>query len=161
MKYIERFTFHETGAKVFRMQSLKKYEITDSRRREIQDIIFHILNGKKEITFAYLYGSFLENFFRDVDVAVYLGKELTKRDVLHFELALESELEEKTGFPADVRILNYSPLPFRFKVFKDGYLLLTRDERIRTDFECLTIVEHHDFNFYRKRYRREALGLEV
>lgn len=141
------------------MQSLKKYEITDSRRREIKDSILHILNGKMEITFAYLYGSFLENLFRDVDVAVYMDKELTKKDALHFELALERELEEETGFPVDVRILNYSPLSFRFKVFKDGYLLLTRDERIRSDFECLTIVEYHDFNFYRKRYRREALGL--
>jgi len=142
------------------MQSLKRYKITDSRRREIQDTILNMLNGRKEIIFAYIHGSFLENHFRDVDVAIYLDKELTKKDAVHFELALERELEEKTGFPADVRILNYSPLSFRFKVFKDGCLLLTRDEKVRCDFECLTIVEYHDFNFYRKRYRREALGLE-
>jgi len=143
-----------------KMQSLKRYKITDSRRREIQDTILNMLNGRKEIIFAYIHGSFLENHFRDVDVAIYLDKELTKKDAVHFELALERELEEKTGFPADVRILNYSPLSFRFKVFKDGCLLLTRDEKVRCDFECLTIVEYHDFNFYRKRYRREALGLE-
>ena len=58
-----------------------------------------------------------------------------------------------------MRILNAAPLAFRFKVIKDGILLCSEDERKRSDFESLTLVEHHDFAVHKEAYRREALGI--
>ena len=88
-------------------------------------------------------------------------KKLDKKEAIHLEFEIESELENAVHFPVDVRILNRSPLSFRYNVFKEGTLLFSKDELTRSDFISLTMVMYHDFNFYRKRYMKEALGLEV
>ena len=142
------------------MQNIKRYRITDIQRKKVVDTIRSVLMGKNEILFVYIHGSFLQNHFRDVDLAIYLDEDITKEEALHFELSLERELEESSGFPADVRTLNYSPLSFKFNSFKDGNLLMSRDEVLRCDFESLTMNEYHDFDFYRKRYMKEVLGLD-
>lgn len=143
------------------MMDLKTYKIAENKRKKIKENIISNLEVREEIIFAYLHGSFLEDYFRDVDVAVYLMKVGSKKEVLQYELSLERELEEITGFPVDIRIINYAPLSFRFKVIRDGILLFSKDERIRSDFESLSIVEYHDFNFIRKMYRREAFGIRI
>ena len=141
------------------MQNIKRYRITDIQRKKVVDTIRSVLMEKNEILFAYIHGSFLQNQFRDVDLAIYLDEDITKEEALHFELSLERELEESSGFPADVKTLNYSPLSFKFNSFKDGNLLMSRDEVLRSDFESLTMNKYHDFNFYRKRYMKEVFGL--
>jgi len=146
---------------VLKMQSIKRYEITDVQRKHVLDTIQSVLMSKKEILFAYIHGSFLQNNFRDVDLAIYLDENLKREEALHFELALERELDERLGFPADVRVLNYSPLSFKFKALKDGNMIISHDEGLRSDFESLTMNKYHDFNFYRKRYMKEVFGLEV
>jgi len=143
------------------MRDLKTYKIDEYKQKKIKEKIISSLKTKKEIKFAYLHGSFLENSFRDIDVAVYLKKVGNKKEVLKYELSLERELEEITGFLVDIRIINHAPLSFRFKVIKDNILLFSKDGGIRSDFECLSIVEYHDFNFLRKRYGREALGIKI
>jgi len=146
---------------VLKMQSIKRYEITDVQRKHVLDTIRSVLMSKKEILFAYIHGSFLQNHFRDVDLAIYLDENLKREEALHFELALERELDESLGFPADVRVLNYSPLSFKFKALKGGNIIISHDEGLRSDFESLTMNKYHDFNFYRKRYMKEVFGLEV
>lgn len=136
------------------------YELSKEQKEKIKGKLRHFLERKSEIVLAYLYGSFLEGDFRDIDVAAYLT-EISKGEALQYELNMENELKELIGFPFDVRILNYAPLPFRFNVIKNGILLLSKDERVRCDFECLTIVEYHDFDFLRSIYRREAVGINV
>jgi len=134
--------------------------INKEQKEDIKKKVTDFLQKRPEINFAYLHGSFLESNFRDIDVAVYLTK-ISKREALQYELNLESELGKLTGFSADVRMLNHASLSFRFNVVRSGILLFSKDERIRCDFECLTIVEYHDFDFLRKMYRREALGIKV
>lgn len=134
--------------------------ITNAEAAEIQDRVSHFLVQKGEIVFAYLHGSFLRGDFRDIDIAIFLT-ERGKREALEYELNLENELKDLTGFSSDVRALNYSPLSFRFNVMKNGTLLFSRDEGVRSDFECLSLVEYHDLDFHRKRYREEALGIKV
>ncbi|WP_456454066.1 nucleotidyltransferase domain-containing protein, partial [Thermococcus sp.] len=98
----------------------------------------------------YLHGSFLSGPFRDIDIAVYTDGE---RDVFY-----ELELEERLGFPVDVRVLNNAPISFRFKVLK-GELLFSRDEEKRCDFESRTMGDYHDFKYYLNAYRREIPGV--
>jgi predicted nucleotidyltransferase len=136
------------------------HRMVKAEAAEIQDRVRHFLGQRGEILFAYLHGSFLTGDFRDIDIAIFLT-ERGKRGALEYELNLESELKDLTGFSADVRALNHSPLSFRFNVMKNGMLLFSRDEAARSDFECLSIVEYHDLDFHRKRYREEALGIKV
>ena len=142
---------------------MKVYAISKEEKEEVRRVIIDALKDKGEIIFAYLHGSFLEGGFQDVDVAVFLSelKISSKREVLRCELELERELEEVISLPIDVRILNHAPLYFKFEGIKGGDLLFSRNEGVRCDFECLTFVEHHDFDFHKETYRREALGIEV
>lgn len=142
------------------MQSLRSYQLTLPEKKQIMELITSILKNTSVI-FAYLHGSFLKESFRDVDLAVYLEKPLGKKEALQFELKMERELEKAVNFPIDIRIINNSPISFRYNVFKNGKLLFSKNERVRSDLICLTLSIYHDFNFYRKRYMREALGLEI
>jgi len=134
---------------------MKVHTLNDIQKKGIINKVTRMLKEREEIVFAYLHGSFLTHDFRDIDIAIYLKED---EDVL-YEVKLGVELEKILGFPVDVRVLNSAPLTFRFKVIKDGLLLFSRDERIRSDFEALTISEYHDFSYFRKRYRREVLGI--
>ena len=134
------------------------HNITDVKKEKIKEKITYLLKRRKEIVFAYIHGSFLEGDFRDVDIAVYLKGE---ENSLPYELSMERTIEDAIGFPADVRVLNHAPLSFRFNVIKNGSLLFSRNERIRCDFEPLSIVEYHEFDYFRNIYRREALGIQI
>jgi predicted nucleotidyltransferase len=134
------------------------YSIIQTEKEKIENKISHLLRKRNEIIFSYIHGSFLEGNFRDVDVAVYLKDE---EKALQYEIKLEREIEDIIGFPADVRVLNHAPLSFRFSVITNGILLFSKNEKIRCDFESLSIVEYHDFNYLMNIYRREALGIEI
>lgn len=138
----------------------KIYKITNNQIAEVQNKVKCFLEQRGEIMFAYLHGSFSGKNFRDIDIAVFLI-ERGKGGILQYELNLENELKDLTGFLTDVRVLNHAPLSFRFNVIKNGILLFSRDEAVRSDFECLSIVEYHDLDFLRKTYREEALGVKV
>ena len=133
---------------------MRVYSIGEHEKGEITRLIKKFLMGREEVLFAYLHGSFLSGPFRDIDIAVYIDGE---RDVF-YELELEGELEERLGFPVDVRVLNNAPISFRFKVLK-GELLFSRDEEKRCEFESRTMGEYHDFKYHLDAYRREVLGV--
>ena len=140
---------------------MKVYTVSEKNGNKIQKRISDILENRKEITFAYLHGSFLSDVFRDIDIAIYLNdaNKRDKKDILKYEITLERMLEDEIGLPVDVRVLNNAPLFFQFEVISKGKLLFSKNENLRCDFESLIIVKHHDFNFFRKIYRREALGI--
>lgn len=134
------------------------YKLTGTEKETMKEEISSLLKKREEIIFSYIHGSFLEGDFRNIDMAIYLKDE---KNTMQYELKIEREIEDVTGFPVDVRILNRAPLSFRFNVIKNGFLLFSRDEKTRCDFESLIIVEYHDFDFMRNIYRREALGIDI
>lgn len=91
------------------------YELTREEKNEIKGKLAHFSEKRAEIILSYLHGSFLEEGFRDIDVAVYLAK-IGKSEALQYELNMENALKELIGFPFDVRVLNHAPLSFRFKM---------------------------------------------
>ncbi|MEF8879628.1 MAG: nucleotidyltransferase domain-containing protein [Candidatus Thermoplasmatota archaeon] len=119
------------------------------------------LKKEKKIVFAYLHGSFLTDTFRDIDIGIYLSNVDSKKKMLDYELYLEERLNSKTGFVFDIRVLNHAPVSFCYSVIKNGEVLFSRDENQRADFESLSWVKYFDFDFYRKRYMRDALGIKV
>jgi predicted nucleotidyltransferase len=137
---------------------MRVYNLTGTEKERIKENILNLLRQREEILFSYIHGSFLENNFRDIDIAVYL---LDEKKPLKYELNLEREIEDVAGVPVDVRILNNAPLSFRFNVIKNGILLFSRNENVRCDFESLSMVEYHDFDYLRKNYRSGALGIEI
>jgi hypothetical protein len=140
----------------------KAYHLSKQEKKELQKHFSDFLFMKENILFAYVHGSFLKDSFHDIDLAIYLrNKENTKTDCVKYELHLEAKLQERFHFPFDVRILSVTPLSFQFSVIKNGDLLFSKDEKIRTDFESLSLVKYHDFHFYLKRYLGDAFGVHV
>lgn len=142
----------------------KRYSISNERKNYIISLLTDNLRACAELDFTYIHGSFLsEEDFGDIDIAVYLkkGANPTSDSVTKFEIDLEIKLEKLTGYPVDVRVINNSPLSFRYNVLKSGKLLFAVNEDIQTDFAERTITAYIDFVPYRKRYLKEVLDLEI
>lgn len=130
-------------------------------KAQIVNAIQHILAEKKEILFAYIFGSFVDReTYRDIDVALYL-KDPQGIDTLWFELALEEELEEKIRLPFDVRVINDAPLGFVYHVLAQKILVLDRDTELRARFESLMLREYFDFRHLLQEYLREVKNAPV
>jgi len=134
---------------------MQVYTLTEEEKEKIVKSLRESLMGHEEILFAYIHGSFLEDGpFRDVDVAVYVNSSVHP----FYEEELEEELSRIVRFPVDVRVLNNSPVAFRFHVI-GGLLLFSRDDKIRCGFEERTMSEYHDYSYFLNIYRREALEI--
>ncbi|MBP7300175.1 MAG: hypothetical protein KA967_07275 [Methanoculleus sp.] len=140
--------------------TMKPRDLPVEEKQQLLDLLAGLLLKREEILFVYVYGSFPHGPFRDIDIGIFLQKSSNgATDTLRYEMALEQELEDAAGVPIDVRVLNAAPLPFAYSVLQTGEVLISRDEKARCDFVCRIYTHYHDFAYYRKRYRREALGL--
>jgi hypothetical protein len=140
------------------MRKEKATVLSKEEKLKIEETLRNALKKHSEISFAYLHGSFVkEAGFKDIDVAVYVTE--IPLSLLQYELSLETEIMEQIGkYIVDVRILNSSPLSFRFNVIKDATLLFVRNDVERVEFLESTIRDYHDFAYHRALYIKETLG---
>jgi len=105
-----------------------------------------LLFKDKEILFAYLHGSFLEQAeFNDIDVGLCLDeKSIPEIDPVDYEILLSLKLEKEIEGTVDVKILNFPPLCFKYQV-SCGKLLFSRNELKREEFLCSVWREYFDF----------------
>jgi predicted nucleotidyltransferase len=107
------------------------HELGSEKKNSLIGKIKDYLLQNKDIVFACVHGSFIKSDkFRDIDIAVFTSD---KKD-FYFESGLSYELSSFTGFDTEVRIINGAPVAFQMAALKDGLLLFSRDEDIRTDF---------------------------
>lgn len=146
------------------MVEVRHHNLDGVERERLLGVLTGALEKERGLCAAYVHGSFVEKGpFRDIDVALYYHP-APEFNLLDRELDLEVTLEEaliQAGFrvPVDVRILNLAPLSFRYRVIKEGDLLLARDDNCRVDFEVVTFSEYFDFAPFRAAYLREVLKL--
>ncbi|MFN3479681.1 MAG: nucleotidyltransferase domain-containing protein [Thermodesulfovibrionales bacterium] len=94
------------------------------------------LEKRAEIIFAYIHGSFAEGLaWRDIDVAVYVSKDVVPEDeAIDYGLRISAISEMETGIrPLDIKVINYATIGFRYYATK-GILLFSKNEDIRYDF---------------------------
>ena len=53
--------------------------LAEKIKTKFKRMIVDILKERKEITFAYLHGSFVKDGFRDIDIAIYLNEAMDKK----------------------------------------------------------------------------------
>ena len=111
------------------------YTLPKKERGKIIKKIRRQLSQRKEIIFAFLYGSFLEDpCFRDIDIGVYLDEKRVKRaNFFKYQLRLPGEIKIPSQYLLDIRILNEAPNSFLASVFSRGYLLFSRDDNFLTN----------------------------
>ena len=134
-------------------------ELPQEEKEKIKSKIIDHLQEEGKVIFAYLHGSFIEGEFNDIDIAVYISENVDNKDMVDFELRKEVEISRSVGYEVDLRALNLAPNSFCYSVIKDGELLFSFDDSGRSDFESLVLVKHHDFKRFRKRYRKQAIGV--
>lgn len=142
----------------------KKFFLAPVPKKDLIDRLKNILKTYNNISFAYIYGSFLTGEdFADIDIAVFLSNNsfTSKEQAFKQEIDLEITLQDEIGYPIDLRVINFAPLSFCYNVLKDGRLLCSKDEDLKVDFVTRTIINYIDFLPHRKRYLKEVLGLEV
>jgi len=127
--------------------------VSPEEKKELINRLKEILSQRKEIIFAYLFGSLVEGeSFHDVDVAIY-GEEAFSLSLL-FELA--NLLENEIGYPVDLVDMKRADLGLKIHIFSKGLLLFSRDEELRTDLmeECARKYQEY------VHFRNLALGIE-
>ena len=137
------------------------YSFSGPKRKEIMELLKDELSKEEKITFAFLYGSFLdESPFRDVDLGIFVKDPELLSPLYEFQL--ESRLRESTGnlFPIEVRIINKAPVTFLYHVIK-GELIFCRDDDFCSDFMEIVAKKYSDLKHFLDHYSKEAYGKEV
>lgn len=135
---------------------MKTYQLSNLEKESLKKKLASKIQTYPEILFCYIHGSFLDGaWFRDVDLAVYL-KDDSFKDVFSYENRVSLELEGLIHLPIDIKVLNVTPLSFRYQVSK-GEVLFSRDEETRTAFLEKTWQLYLDLKPIREEYYRELL----
>ena len=115
------------------------YQMPQGQKIKIMKKISLFLKKQKEISFAYLFGSFLEKepvTFRDIDIGIFLKPLVVDRDkTFDYETDLAIQLSKLISFPADhidVKVLNNASNKFQNNIFSHGLFLFAKDINLLT-----------------------------
>ena len=126
-------------------------------RERVVHALTAALEAEPDLEFAWLHGSFLGGGgFHDIDVGVHLNAAADVRSRRALDLGLL--LDRDTGFPVDVRVLNDAPVTFLFHVFREGRVLLSRNDERLADLMERTVRDYLDMEPLLRRATIEAYG---
>ena len=135
----------------------RQFRSGPDERERIRRTLAAVLESEPDLDFAWLHGSFLAaDEFRDIDIGVHLSAAAEVRLQRGLELAVR--LDQEIGFPIDVRVLNDAPVTFLFHVFREGRLLLSRNDERLADLMERTVREYLDAAPLLRQATIEAYG---
>ncbi|HEY3347583.1 MAG TPA: nucleotidyltransferase domain-containing protein [Nitrospirota bacterium] len=116
-------------------------------KEKIAEALKEYFAARPEVLFAYLFGSFAkgtQNKLSDVDVAVYLDESaVPRKGFFDYKIKAMSSLPDVVRVKeVDLVILNEAPPLLSHQVMRDGVVICSRDERLRSIFAVSS------FNFY-------------
>lgn len=133
------------------------HRMNREERERIEQCLAAELAGDRSVTFAYLYGSFVESQpFHDIDVGVYLENVQADR-VTATALDLAQRLSDRAQMPVDVRILNFAPVSFLYHVLR-GQLVFCRDDAVLAEVMERTVSRYLDIAPLVRRGTQEAFA---
>ena len=110
-------------------------------KKSIENKISEFLQSKQEISFAYIFGSFVQRAqYHDIDIAVYLSDDFNKNDLKKFPYGYESSIAAAlTNLlhtdKIDIVVLNTAPLLITNRIINTGKLLFDKNKFNRIAFE--------------------------
>jgi len=136
-------------------QEFKRFSVSAHKREHMVKQLAEKLCRKPEVLCAFIYGSFLEGSFRDIDIGIFLDESrVPLTDQLDYSLDLLDELSLLVDYPLDVRVINGAPVAFRYNVTR-GRLLFARDDKLLAQFIERTWDEYCDFQPVSEKYLEE------
>jgi len=131
----------------------------EKEREKIIRELKNFFKKKKDVSFAYLFGSVARNISHsksDIDVAVFLSG---RGDRFDRRIDLIAELEKKFKKDTDVVVLNDARSVFlKHVIASEGVLVFEGDKEKRIDFEIRTAREYSDYLPYFKMYKDNILS---
>ena len=101
-------------------------------KQEVIQKVSRYLSGRREVVFAYLFGSIVDSeTFRDVDVGLYVKDAIS--DGFMYSLAMSDELQTLLRCHVDVIVLNTAPDHLIYSISK-GRVVLNREDDARINF---------------------------
>ena len=132
---------------------MKTLTIKDKIKKQIEKEI----NSRKEIIFAYIFGSFAEieqtSSFNDIDIAIYIDEKNEIKDVF-YEINLSNKLEEMVKIPVDIIRLNNASDVLIYRATK-GILIKNIDDNLRINFITTSWKKYWDFQKLLKEHLLE------
>ena len=130
----------------------------NEKTKIIQDLS-NFPNEREEILFSYLHGSFIENsYFRDVDISIFIEEnQISKNDILEYELSLLLKIQARIKFPTEVRVINYAPLAFQYYSTTGKFLSCSDDDK-RVDFLTYVRSLYLDYKPISEKILQEMLS---
>jgi uncharacterized protein len=107
----------------------------------IKNKIKELLFNKPEISFAYIFGSFIQKeHYHDIDIAVYLTEKFNKNDLKKFPYGYESLItgsimELLHTDKVDLVLMNNASILLTNRIINTGELLFDKDKFKRVAFE--------------------------
>jgi len=114
---------------------------------ELKERLKRVLLREGNVIYAVLFGSAARGEMRedsDVDLAV---KFRMKPDLVELG-RLSAELESEVGFPVHIVDLDDAPPPLRYEIFKEGVVVMVRDETLLAEDKARAIMEFLDFKYH-------------
>jgi predicted nucleotidyltransferase len=133
----------------------QRFELTKDEIEKVKQKLAVALKRYKEISFAYLHGSFGTLPFRDIDIGAYCF--IPEERVFDFELEMSAGLGTVSEYPVDFKVLNFAPIGFQFSVINEGTLLFEKDGTNRLNFVEDVGLKYMDYFEFSKSYLRELM----
>ena len=137
----------------------KLYTVHAEERIRIGIAISDALKQHGGISFAYLFGSFIDGQlpFHDIDLGVYFTPDKNRLEMAETALGLAAILSDELAFPVDVRVLNHAPVAFVYNVMR-GRLIYEADENVRCRVMEDTVRNYLDMKPILYRAAKEAFS---
>lgn len=117
--------------------------------------------SKYPVILAYLFGSVAkgkEDRLSDVDIAVFIDREIDKSGRFDLRLRLSGVLSGIMNRMVDLVILNDTPAQLAFEIIKHGELIFCSDKSAKVELEAAIISRYLDRRYYDKRYAELSLA---
>ncbi len=115
-------------------------DLLPDQRVSLKRELILLLSSRKEVIFAYLFGSFINGVpFKDIDLALFLDLKMVASDQIeNYGERCSEDLGNIFRQIFDVSILNKAPASFVLNVLKKGELLFSKNDILRTNLieEC-------------------------
>ncbi|MFW6282524.1 MAG: nucleotidyltransferase family protein [Minisyncoccales bacterium] len=93
-----------------------------------------------------LFGSYArDEEYRDIDLALILNKKMTKKEMSKIKVEYLSKINPKI----DLHIFQQLPIYIRFRVLKEGKILLSKEDSKLYEIALINLKE---YEFYKKIY---------
>ena len=134
-----------------------RHRLSFPEKQQVIKRLEKLTEGQKEVVFAYLYGSFIQDVpFEDIDIGIYVSG-IGDDEASSFAVGFAGKLSKALGLEVDVRILNFAPVSFVYHVIC-GQAFFDRDPEIRSRIIEDAIQRYLDIKPVLYRATKEAFA---